>query len=186
MSNIPIKRTGRPKVLAGNFVLTKWGQPKLWRPNQMFQEREMNRFTNVVFALFAIVLMSLPVSADGSHKLVLQISDDSPQKMNTVLNVAANVSRLYSQRGEEVDIKIVAFNKGLHMLRTDTSPVAKRISGFATSMPNVEFQACGNTRAAMAKNSGEDVPLFKFAEVVPAGVVSIIELDERGYTIVRP
>lgn len=146
----------------------------------------MNQFVKAALVLLSCVMLSLPVSANEVHKLVLQISDDNPQKMNTVMNVAANVSRLYSKRGEEIDIKIVAFNKGLHMLRSDTSPVAKRISNFAASMTNVQFQACGNTRAAMAKKSGKDVPLFKFAEVVPAGVVSIIELAEKGYTVVRP
>lgn len=141
-----------------------------------------------IFAMLALVVATaLPVLAQAAeHKLVLQISDNNPQKMNTVLNVAANVSRLYSERGEEVDIKIVAFNAGLHMLRPDTSPIAERISNFAQSMVNVEFQACNNTRQAMAKKSGKDVPLFEFAEVVPAGVVSIMELDEAGYTIVRP
>ncbi|MDA9008998.1 hypothetical protein N9K16_03450 [Alphaproteobacteria bacterium] len=123
---------------------------------------------------------------DGVHKLVLQISDNNPQKMNTVMNVAANVSRLYSERGEEVEIKIVAFNAGLHMLRPDTSPVADRIANFSKSMFNVEFQACNNTRTAMEEKSGKPVPLFDFAEIVPAGVVSMIELDEAGYTIVRP
>ena len=146
----------------------------------------MNQIVKTAFVLLLFVVISLPAAAGGKHKLVLQISDDSPQKMNTVMNVAANVSRLYSQRGEEVDIKIVAFNKGLHMLRSDTSPVSKRLTSFASSMTNVEFQACGNTRSAMAKKSGKDVPLFEFAQVVPAGVVSIIELDEKGYTIVRP
>ena len=53
-------------------------------------------------------------------------------------------------------------------------------------MPNVQFQACNNTRPAMAPQSGKDVPIFKFADIVPAGVVSIIERDEKGYTVVRP
>lgn len=146
----------------------------------------MKNFTRALLALFAVVVMSLPVLAAGQHKLVLQISDNDEQKMNTVLNVAANVSRLYSERGEEVDIKVVAFNAGLHMLRPDTSPVSKRITNFAASMPNVQFEACNNTREAMAKKSGKDVPIFDFAEIVPAGVVSIIELSENGYTVVRP
>ena len=147
----------------------------------------MTYLRQTVLALLAIVMFSIPTFAgDGAHKLVLQISDNDPQKMNTVMNVAANVSRHYSAKGEEIDIKIVAFNRGLHMLRSDTSPVSKRINSFAASMPNVEFQACNNTRTAMAKKSGKDVPLFEFAEVVPAGVVSIIELDEKGYTVVRP
>lgn len=147
----------------------------------------MKYLGHMMAALFAVAMLAMPsIAAAAEHKLVLQISDNDPQKMNTVMNVAANVSRLYSEKGDEVDIKIVAFNAGLHMLRPDTSPVSERITNFAASMPNVEFQACNNTREAMAKKSGKDVPIFEFAEVVPAGVVSIIELNEQGYTIVRP
>lgn len=147
----------------------------------------MKHLARTALVLLAWLAISLPaIAEEGMHKLVLQISDNNAQKMNTVLNVAANVSRLYSERGEEIDIKIVAFNAGLHMLRTDTSPISKRIANFSAGMPNVEFQACNNTRTAMAKKSGKDVPLFEFAEIVPAGVVSIIELDEQGYTVVRP
>ncbi|WP_340161161.1 hypothetical protein [uncultured Hoeflea sp.] len=147
----------------------------------------MKYFGHMMAALFAVAMLAMPsVAAAADHKLVLQISDNDPQKMNTVLNVAANVSRLYSEKGEEVEIKVVAFNAGLHMLRPDTSPVSERISNFSASMPNVAFQACNNTREAMAKKSGKDVPIFEFAEVVPAGVVSIIELNEQGYTIIRP
>ena len=147
----------------------------------------MKHLGGMLAAVFAIAMLAMPaVSAAAEHKLVLQISDNDADKMNTVMNVAANVSRLYSARGDQIDIKVVAFNAGLHMLRPDTSPVAERIVNFAASMPNVEFQACNNTREAMAKKSGKDVPIFEFAEVVPAGVVSIIELSENGYTIVRP
>ncbi len=147
----------------------------------------MKAFARLALALSALfVLATASVAEEGVHKLALQISDNDPQKMNTVLNVAANVSRLYSETGEEVDIKIVAFNAGLHMLRSDTSPVSERMKSFAQSMPNVTFEACNNTRQAMAKKEGKDIPLLDGVEVVPAGVVSLIELDEDGYTIVRP
>lgn len=146
----------------------------------------------VVLAMALILidgLTSAPVSAqDGIHRLVLQISDDDPQKMNTVLNVASNVSRHYSEFGEEVEIVIVAFNEGLHILRTDTAPdnIRKRVAGFDASMPNVSFIACGNTITAMEKNEGKSVPIIAHAETVPAGVVTLIELNEKGWTIVRP
>ncbi len=139
-----------------------------------------------VAAAALLMLAGAAFADDDTHKLALQISDDDPVKMNTVLNVAANVSRLYSERGEGVDIKVVAFNAGLHMLRSDTTPVADRMKSFAQSMPNVTFEACDNTRQAMAKKEGKEIPLLDNAVVVPAGVVSLIELDEQGYTIVRP
>src|SRR3989440_10378220 len=86
-----------------------------------------------LFALF----LALPALAEGPHRLALQISDNDADKMNAVLNVAANVSKYYSDKGEEVEIQIVAFNAGLHMLREDTSPVTPRIASFAKGMPNV-------------------------------------------------
>jgi intracellular sulfur oxidation DsrE/DsrF family protein len=150
-------------------------------------EEAMKTLSRLVTALAAILLLATAALAeDGIHKLALQITDNDPQKMNTVLNVAANVARHYSDLGEEIDIKVVAFNAGLHMFRTDTSPVAERMKSFAQSMPNVAFEACNNTRQAMAKNEGKDIPLMDNVEVVPAGAVALMELDGDGYTIIRP
>lgn len=143
--------------------------------------------TRILTALAAMFLYCSPVLAgNGPHKLAIQISDDDPVKMTTVLNVAANVSKSYTDKAEEIDIKIVAFNAGLHMLRSDTSPVAERIKSFNESMPNVEFQACNNTRMGMAKKEGKEIPLLDGAHVVEAGVVSLMELHESGYVIIRP
>jgi intracellular sulfur oxidation DsrE/DsrF family protein len=126
---------------------------------------------------------------DKVHRLALQISDNSQEKMTAVLNVAANVSRHYSEVGEEVEIRIVAFNAGLNMLRMDKSPVLDRLKSISESLPNVAFEACGNTRDTMARNENkkpEEIPLLPDAKIVTAGVVSLIELSEKGWTIVRP
>jgi intracellular sulfur oxidation DsrE/DsrF family protein len=124
--------------------------------------------------------------AEGPHRLALQISDNDPDKMNAVLNVAANVSRYYSDKAEEVEIQIVAFNAGLTMLREDNSPVKPRIASFKDSMPNVSFIACKNTLDTIAKRDGKVPPLVSNAKLVEAGVVTLIELSEKGWTIVRP
>ncbi|HMA55918.1 MAG TPA: hypothetical protein VKP52_04210 [Pseudolabrys sp.] len=138
-------------------------------------------------ALLLLPLVALPAgAAEEKHKLALQISDNDPAKMNAVLNVAANVSKYYSDKGEEVDIQIVAFNAGLHMLREDTSPVKPRLKSFKQGMPNVSFMACENTLEAMTRNEGKEPPLVDNAERVKAGVVTLIELGEKGWTIIRP
>jgi uncharacterized protein len=121
-----------------------------------------------------------------THRLALQISDNVPEKMNGVLNVAVNVSRYYDSRGEEVEIEIVAFNAGMHMLREDTSPVKERIANFRKSMPNVVFTACRNTMDTMERNEGHPIRLLPDVDVVEAGVTRLIELSEQGWAIVRP
>jgi intracellular sulfur oxidation DsrE/DsrF family protein len=141
-------------------------------------------------ALFAaVLLLPLAIASAGAmekHRLALQISDNDPVKMNAVLNVAANVSKYYSDKGDEVDIQIVAFNAGLNMLRADKSPVLERLKSFKQGMPDVSFMACENTLAAMTKAEGKEPPLVDNATRVPAGVVTLIELGEKGWTIVRP
>ena len=144
----------------------------------------MSKAFALIVALFALFVV--PAHAGAPHKLALQISDNTPEKMNAVLNVAANVSKYYSDKGEEVEIQIVAFNAGLHMLRDDTSPVKPRLKSFKQSMPNVSFIACDNTLHAMTRNEGKEPPLVENVEQVEAGVVRLIELAEKGWTIVRP
>ena len=138
--------------------------------------------------LTALVLMPLAFAAQASetHKLALQISDSDPAKMNAVLNVAANVSKYYSEKGDEVDIQIIAFNAGLNMLREDKSPVLTRLKSFKQGMPNVAFIACENTLDTMTRNEGKEPPLVDNAKRVTAGVVTLMELDKQGWTIVRP
>jgi uncharacterized protein len=137
-------------------------------------------------ALLLLPLACAPAVAMERHRLALQISDNDPVKMNAVLNVAANVSKYYSDKGEEIDIQIVAFNAGLHMLRDDTSPVKPRLNSFKQGMPNVSFIACENTLEAMTRNEGKEPPLVENAQRVKAGVVTLIELGEQGWTIIRP
>jgi hypothetical protein len=72
------------------------------------------------------------------------------------------------------------------MLRDDTSPVKARVKSIGESMPNVAFTVCGNTSDAMKKAEGKDIPLVSQAKVVPAGVVRLMELQEKGWSYVRP
>jgi len=137
-------------------------------------------------ALLLAPLVFAQAAAVERHRLALQISDNDETKMNAVLNVAANVSKYYSDKGEEIDIQIIAFNAGLHMLRDDTSPVKPRLKSFKQGMPNVLFMACENTLEAMTRSEGKEPPLVENAERVKAGVVTLIELGEKGWTIVRP
>jgi intracellular sulfur oxidation DsrE/DsrF family protein len=145
------------------------------------------KFLALLGALTAIFISpTTPSLAKEPVKVALQISDNTAEKMNATLNVAANLSRYYSEKGEEIQIEIVAYIAGLHMLREDTSPVKARLKSFKQSMPNVVFRACKNTLDVMAKNEGKVPPLVENAQIVPAGVVKLIELSKEGYTIIRP
>jgi uncharacterized protein len=120
------------------------------------------------------------------HRLVLQVNTNDPAMMNLALNNATNVAQYYQDLGEEVTIEVVTFGPGLHMLRDDTSPVKARIKAIAESMPEISFKACGNTQENMHKVENKEIPLIPEATVVKSGVVRVMELQERGWTYVKP
>ena len=172
----------------------------------------MTRFTTLIAALAtglaAGALLAAPAVAQGkpgvagaeapkaqaqpkrgepsAHRLILQVNTNDPAAMNLALNNAANVDQYYSDLGEPVEIEIITFGPGLHMLRSDTSPVKDRVKSMAESRPSVTFKACGNTQENMAKAENKKIPLLAQATVVKSGMVRIIELQEQGWSYVRP
>lgn len=124
--------------------------------------------------------------AQKSHRLVLQVNSDEPAVMNLALNNATNVEQYYKSRGEPVEIEVVAFGPGLHMLRDDTSPVKSRLQKLTEAGSVISFKACGNTRENMGRNENKTIPLISQAAVVSSGVVRLIELQEQGWAYVRP
>jgi intracellular sulfur oxidation DsrE/DsrF family protein len=125
-------------------------------------------------------------AGDRRHRLILQVNTNDVAAMNLALNNAANVAQYYKDLGEKVDIEVITFGPGLHMLRDDTSPVKARIEVMALSMPEVSFKACGNTQENMHKAESKDIPIIPQAQVVKSGVVRIMELQEQGWTYVKP
>jgi len=91
--------------------------------------------------------------------------------MELALNNAKNVLDHYKAKGEAVDIEIVTYGPGLHLLRADTSPVKQRIGPLSFEYPSSKFIACGNTQANQSKAEGRPVTLIAEAQVVPSGAV---------------
>src|SRR5262252_8533630 len=121
----------------------------------------------------------LPMELCG--RLLLYSCLNASATMNLALNNATNVSQYYKDVGENVEIEIVTFGAGLHMLRDDTSPVKDRIKAIAEKMPSISFKACGNIQENMHKAENKDIPLVAQATLVKSGVVRIMELQEQGW-----
>jgi uncharacterized protein len=153
------------------------------------------------FRLLAITaLMSMlfiPASLAGNakatknvaktHRVAIQVDQNDPAVMNLALNNATNIFEHYRTKGELVEVNIVTYGPGLYMLR-DTSPVQDRIKQLKNlAFPGkIEFSACNNTKQAMEKREGQSIAILPEARLVPAGVVTLMELQEEGWSYIRP
>jgi intracellular sulfur oxidation DsrE/DsrF family protein len=134
-------------------------------------------------------LLSASFAADGkSHRVSIQVDQNDPQVMNLALNNATNVIEYYRARNEDVEVDIVTYGPGLHMLRADTSPVQDRIKRLKElAFPGkIQFSACNNTKQGMEKAEGHAISILSDATIVPSGVVRLMELQEQGWSYVRP
>ena len=146
-----------------------------------------SRFMTIAFLCLAFAT-SAPAADTKPHRVAIQVNQNDPQVMNLALNNATNVLEYYRAKNEEVEIDIVTYGPGLHMLRSDTSPVQDRLKRLKQiAFPGkVQFSACNNTKQGMEKAEGKAISVVSDATIVPSGVVRIMELQEQGWSYVRP
>ena len=151
----------------------------------------MNLLVRGALVACALLLLARPGLATenmAGHHIVIQVSQSDPDSMNLALNNMQNAIKYYSGKGEKIAVEIVAYGPGLNMLREDTSPVKDRIKEMKASNigPEIHFSACHNTQMAMEKKEGHPIPIIPVAVVVPAGIVRLTQLQEQGWSYVRP
>jgi intracellular sulfur oxidation DsrE/DsrF family protein len=141
----------------------------------------LRKYLGPISWVLALLTLSFSASAaDSTNKIVLQLSDSSPEKQVLVLNVAQNLHRSY---GKDASIEIVAFGPGLPMLLAD-NPNNKRIQSLASK--GIRFSACRNTVRKISKLAGEEPVLDANAKMVIGGAERIVELVNQGYILIRP
>jgi len=127
--------------------------------------------------------------AEGKpHRIAIQVDQNDPLVMNQALNNATNVIEYYRARNEDVDIDIVTYGPGLHMLRADTSPVQDRVKRLKDMVfpGKIQFSACNISKEGMEKTEGHAISVLPGATIVPSGVVRLMELQEQGWSYIRP
>src|SRR5216684_1047858 len=166
----------------------------LWfAPSSIMMRKLLRQVTIVAFTSLSLVSASLADNTKAqrsakAHRLVIQVDQNDPAVMNLALNNATNVIDYYRAKGEDVNVDVVTYGPGLHMLRADTSPVQDRIKSLKDyAFPSkIQFSACGNTKEGMEKKEGHPITVLSEAVVVPSGVVRLMELQEKGWSYVRP
>ena len=136
----------------------------------------MKKIISAVAMALAFCVAPFAASAASATKVVIQVSDDTPQKWNLALNNANNV--LKAIPGSEVEI--VVYGPGIGMLKADAT-VANRVG--AASSAGIKVVACQNTMRGQKLTAAE---MHADIGYVPAGVVEIMTKQAEGWSYLRP
>jgi len=178
---------GRSSVPTTTNATTYWVPSTYEAPSTSIAKTSTKRFAaKHLRKQSALAAIARSAPSAKAHRLILQVNTNDPAAMNLALNNASNVTQYFKELGEKVKIEVVTFGPGLHMLREDTSPVKARIEEMALSTPEVSFKACGNTQEKMHKAENKDIPIIPQAKIVKSGVVRVMQLQENGWTYVKP
>jgi intracellular sulfur oxidation DsrE/DsrF family protein len=140
--------------------------------------------------LFALLLSAASLftasataeSMEGAeHRVVIQVSTDDARTQTIAMNNAVNLQKDYGM--DNVEVEIVAYGPGLSML-IGGSKQSLRVQSLAKQ--DIVFSACGNTMKRIEQKDGKPVVLSQGVQVVPAGVSRIVELQQQGYSYIRP
>jgi intracellular sulfur oxidation DsrE/DsrF family protein len=116
--------------------------------------------------------------AADKQNVIIQVSDDDPQKWNLALNNAKNIQKDLGK--DNVTVEIVAYGPGINMLKFDSEVNNRLDDGMKDG---IEFRACANTMKAK-KLTEKDI--FSGIKTVPSGVVEIITKQKQGWAYLRP
>ncbi len=119
---------------------------------------------------------------DDEHRVVIQISTNDPLTQKIVLNNAVNLQKAFG--AGNVEIEIVAYGPGLSLL-TKANSQSTRVKSLAVD-DDITFSACNNTMKKMAKKTGKKPVLTEGVTIVPSGAYRIIQLQEKGWSYLRP
>ena len=141
---------------------------------------------------FTLILLSLCIlsNADTEYadpkpdilnprQIVFSVTEDSPHALDHILSVASNVLKYYGP--ENVQMKIVAYSRGIKLLDKRNQDTARRVD--ALMQVDVEFVACGNTMVTYKIKESE---LVEGSVVVTAGVVELLERVKDGWIYIKP
>ena len=138
----------------------------------------------IKFWLIALILSLTSLSAVAAeqvkHRLLIQVSEDSVERLMAALNAAKFVQDQYG--APNVEIEIVVFGPGVQTLKYYApKPVPDRIK--QEKYNGIRIVACDySMRAAKLRPSD----MLREISYVPSGVVEIMEKEQLGWSYIRP
>ncbi len=133
---------------------------------------------------FASLLMVVAVTAQSAEQLkyrvLLQVSENSIDKMNIALNNARNLQHQFGP--DNIDVEIVVYGEGVKALKFYAPiPIGDKVEELTTE--GVRIVAC---EIAMRTNKLRPSDMLQQVRYVTSGVAELVEKQHEGWAYVRP
>lgn len=144
---------------------------------------KLSTLAGKIAGLIALLMLIPSLTFAADRKMVIQVNSKDALIHKMALNNAKN---LKTQIGKEsVDVEIVAFGPGITLLKAK-GPSSDKVKSLIADY-GIKFTVCEGTLKFIAKkNNGVQPEIVDGVSRVPTGAVRILELQEQGYSYMRP
>lgn len=134
-----------------------------------------------LLALCICLLMSTGFAAEQvKYRLLLQVSENSVDKLNLALNNAKNAQTAFGP--ENIEIEIVVFGAGVNTLKYYAPiPIADKVK--EAKYAGVRIVACETAMRTFKLRPSDMLTEVRYVEY---GVAELVEKQHEGWAYVRP
>lgn len=134
----------------------------------------------LVAMLLSLANMNAMAVEQVKHRLLIQVSEDSIERLMAALNAAKFVQAQYG--APNVEIEIVVYGPGVQTLKYYAPrPIPDRVK--QEKYNGIRILVCDySMRAAKLRPSD----MLREVSYVPSGVVEIMEKEQLGWTYIQP
>ncbi len=144
----------------------------------------MKQLASLIFmgALLLLHGCATAPQSSGGNRIVIQMSTDDPRAQTIALNNVINLQKHYGVGNLQVEI--VAYGPGISLI-LPSGKQARRVKNLARH-DEFTFSAGSYSLENIRKRTGKTPRLIEGVKTVPMGVARVVELQEQGYSYIRP
>jgi uncharacterized protein len=119
-----------------------------------------------------------------TRKIIIHVSSANPAKLNAALDETEGLLETYRHANRQIQIEVVANQRGVDLLRADASAYKQRIGMMQKKYANLDFLVCGQTISKL-RNNGESVQLLPHTGIATSAADQINKRLNQGWGYVK-
>lgn len=136
---------------------------------------------SLFLALMLLVTSQLSLAAQPvKYRMLLQVSENSVDKLNVALNNAMNVQEVFGP--ENIEVELVVFGDGVNTLKYYAPiPIADKVE--EATAEGLRIVVC---EIAMRSHKLRPSDMLEEVRYVQSGVAELVEKQTEGWSYIRP
>jgi intracellular sulfur oxidation DsrE/DsrF family protein len=125
------------------------------------------------------------VKAHGdARRLVLHVGDPDRARFENTLEEVRGMLKAAHERGQRMELEILANGSGLNLLRVKTTPFADSLAQLQAEFPELSLVACGQGLNRL-QGQGDDIRLLPGVATADSALDEIVRRMDQGWAYLR-